>query len=290
MKSVSLSIDEYKMLAKLKLSSNVYNTEGCMKLYNYNGKLKVLKEFYIQEGFTFLGKIETLELLDKYRQILPNEFVTPEFFVSLNSKIIGYLSPYISNVNLNSILVDKSYSIEFQIKQLKRVGRLLEKLDEIRKKNNIELYINDLHESNFILDITNKKLRMIDVDSCKIEDNMSFPSKYLSPTTLISYNNKKYPINNSIYSTGYVNATKNSDLFCYIIMILNYLCGENISRTSDRRFYDYLNYLEYIGINKELISCFNRILEDEDNINPYSMLDSLTEEDIQKAKIKYRHK
>ena len=144
------------MLAKLKLSNNVYNTEGNIKLYNYNGKLKVLKEYYIQDGFTFEGKIKTLELLDKYRQILPNEFVTPEYLVKLDSKIIGCLSPYISNINLNSILVDKSYSTEFQIKQLKRVGRLLEKLDEIRKKNNIELYVNDLHESNFILDITNK--------------------------------------------------------------------------------------------------------------------------------------
>lgn len=290
MKSVSLSKDEYNRLAKLKLSNNVYNTEGNIKLYNYNGKLKALKEYYIQDGFTFEGKIKTLELLDKNRQILPNEFVTPEYLVKLDSKIIGCLSPYISNINLNSILVDRSYSTEFQIKQLKRVGRLLEKLDEIRKKNNIELYINDLHESNFILDITNKKLRMVDVDSCKIEDNMSFPSKYLSPMTLIVYNNDKYPLNDNIYSQGYVTADKNSDLFCYIIMILNYLSGENISRINERKFYEYLSYLDQIGINKELIDCFNRIIKDDENINPYLLLDTLTEEDIQKAKIKYRHK
>ena len=290
MKSISLTNMEYNRLAKLKLSNNVYNTEGNMKLYNYNGKLKVLKEYFIKDGFTFDNKLYTLELLDKNRQILPNEFVTPEYFVVLNNNVIGTLSPYISNVNLNSILVDKSYSTEFHIKQLKRVGKLLEKLDEIRKKNNIELYINDLHESNFILDITNKKLRMIDVDSCKIEDNEAFPSKYLSPSTLIRFNNKKYPINDSIYSQGYVNADKNSDLLCYMIMILNYLSGENISRVSERKFYDYLSYLESIGINKELIYYFSRILSDEDNENPYFLLDSLSEEDIKKSKIKYRHK
>ena len=290
MKSVLLNETEYNRLAKLKLSNNVYNTEGNIKLYNYKGKLKVLKEYYINDGFTFINKIDTLVLLDKNRSILPNEFVIPEYLVLLNSKIIGSLSEYINNVNLSSVLLDKSYNYEFQIRQLKRVGKLLEKLDKIRNKNSINVYINDLHESNFIIDTTNKKLRMIDVDSCKIGNNSPFPSKYLSPSTLIRFNSKKYPIVESMYSQGYVSANKNSDLFCYIIMILNYLSGENISRLSDVRFYNYLSYLESIGINKELIYYFSKILSNEENENPYYLLDSLSEEDIKKSKIKCRHK
>ena len=48
-------------------------------------------------------------------------------------------------------------------------------------------------------------------------------------------------------------------------------------------FYDYLNYLELIGINKELIDCFEKILLNCDNENPVEYLSSLTTNNITMA-------
>lgn len=67
-------------------------------------------------------------------------------------------------------------------------------------------------------------------------------------------------------------------------MILNYLYGESINNVDIVRFYDYLNYLESIGVNKELIENFGKILINKDNENPIELLDSITNEQVYKAK------
>ena len=42
-------------------------------------------------------------------------------------------------------------------------------------------------------------------------------------------------------------AVENSDLYCYIMVILNYLYGSNLNTTvAIEEFYEYMNYLEYI--------------------------------------------
>ncbi len=51
-------------------------------------------------------------------------------------------------------------------------------------------------------------------------------------------------------------------------------------------FYEYLNYLTYIGVNKELVECLRTIVNTRDNYNPADYLDSLTTENIVRAKQK----
>ena len=67
-------------------------------------------------------------------------------------------------------------------------------------------------------------------------------------------------------------------------MILNYLYGENVNNMSLVNFYLYLNYLESIGVNKELVEIFSRIVSNKKNKNPYNLLDSLTNEQVVRSK------
>lgn len=72
-------------------------------------------------------------------------------------------------------------------------------------------------------------------------------------------------------------------------MILNYLYGENINNLNLGDFYNYLTYLEKIGINKELIEIFKNIVSNKDNENPYDLLDTLTTEQVARSrKIVYK--
>lgn len=72
-------------------------------------------------------------------------------------------------------------------------------------------------------------------------------------------------------------------------MILNYLYGENINNLNLEDFYNYLTYLEKIGINKELIEIFKNIVSNKDNENPYDLLDTLTTEQVARSrKIVYK--
>lgn len=64
---------------------------------------------------------------------------------------------------------------------------------------------------------------------------------------------------------------------------------ENINNLNLEDFYNYLTYLEKIGINKELIEIFKNIVSNKDNENPYDLLDTLTTEQVARSrKIVYK--
>ena len=192
------------------------------------------------------------------------------------------------SINLSTALRSRDISNERKINYLKQIGMILEKMKLRREYTSVsEFYINDLHESNFIID-TNDKVRVIDIDSCKINDNGIFNSKYLSSKSFIKevykYEKNKEGSTNYYedtyhkYSTDITGAfvpDENTDLYCYIMVILNFLYEANICNFTLQEFYEYLEYLQTIGVDRELISYFEKITTCSDNINPYELLDSL---------------
>ncbi|MBR6690599.1 MAG: hypothetical protein IKL65_04650 [Bacilli bacterium] len=69
------------------------------------------------------------------------------------------------------------------------------------------------------------------------------------------------------------------------MIILNYLYGDKINRISLEEFYEYLNYLEFIGVNKDLITIFSKLFVTNcKNENPLNYLDSLSFEQICRSK------
>ena len=55
----------------------------------------------------------------------------------------------------------------------------------------------------------------------------------------------------------------------------------------DDEFYDFLTKMSDIGIDKELIGCFERLFDDRDNVNPCDYIDTLTPGQIKKLRIKH---
>ena len=95
----------------------------------------------------------------------------------------------------------------------------------------------------------------------------------------------KYKINEDNHSDGYIVPNSDSDLYCYSMIILNYLYGDKINRISLEEFYEYLNYLEFIGVNKDLITIFSKLFVTNcKNENPLNYLDSLSFEQICRSK------
>ena len=76
---------------------------------------------------------------------------------------------------------------------------------------------------------------------------------------------------------------ENSDLYCYSIILLNFLYGTNVNNMNLNEYYTYLTYLSDIGIDKELIDIFANLLKAKQNQNPYHLLDTLSYEQIGKA-------
>ena len=277
MQTMSISNKKFKELEQLYLAPSISHKEGEIYLIkdknNWDISYKVLKRFYDNESPLFGNKLLTLNILEN-SQIDLDELVLPEKLVINNGRLVGYTMEYIEGTNLKEIFNNIKYDRLEMIKHLKEIGIILEKirkLNSYKKVNNFHL--NDIHEANFILD-KNGHIKVIDIDSCKIGNNIPVCAKYLTPYSQIDELPDKYR-KCSDTRIGYIDPDMNSDLYCYNIMILNYLYKDNIQKLDIAEFYSYLNYLNSIGFPYELLDCFSSLYEYTDNINPMELLDMI---------------
>ena len=285
MKIISLSKKAFENLKPLELSREIMNTEAEIFEYNFRGKEKVLKKLYITDGSSFANKLYTLEMLDVNRKYLPRSFCVPDYLCAINGHVCGFTVPKIDGTNLSTILNNPNVNYKEQIYYLKKIGEVLQQLDHIRKYTDLkDIYINDLHESNFMIDNYSKELRVIDLDSCKIGANDPAPARFLTRLSLLNISNK-YKVNNDDNCYGHIIADRNSDLYCYCMIILNYLSGKSINKLSINDFYSFLNHMDIIGIDKEFIDVLYKIVNNCDNENPMNYLDAITEKQLIKTRM-----
>ena len=291
MQAISMSQNKYKQLTKMNLPKEVFNTEAIIYDFRYKGEEKVFKKLLNNMGVNLANKLYTLEMLDVNRKYLPENLCIPDYLTIVGGVVEGFTMPKIEGINFSTTLKNKNITIEEKIYYLKKIGELLHQLEQIRKYTPFnDFYLNDIHESNFIVNPYKKTITAVDLDSSRVCSKANFASRYLTPLALLNNVKDKYKIiEDNSSCLGYVEADSNTDLYCYIIMILNYLYGENINNLNLGDFYNYLTYLEKIGINKELIEIFKNIVSNKDNENPYDLLDTLTTEQVARSrKIVYK--
>ena len=299
MRQINMSRKAFEKLERMALPKEVLNTESKIYEYTFRGETKILKYFYVNKGEYFANKMYTVEMLDNYKDYLPDSFVIPDYMVAISNRTIGFTVPKVDGIPLICILSNPKMDKQDQLDYLKKVGGILNQLKGIRKYTSLkDIYINDVNESNFIVKQNNRELKVIDLDSAKIQNNRIFPAKYLQNSKLLSNQPNKYKLNlealkeqNIKYATNYPKfheglfiSSEETDNFCYTIMILNYLYGGNVARFSIEEYFTYLDYLDSIGLPKELIKQFESILTERHTDNPVGYLDELTSENIIRAR------
>ena len=292
MKVTTLSKRAFERLEPLTLSRHVINTESCILKFTDKGKPKVIKKLFNQDGPMFGNKLYTLEMLSTYSKNLPKSFIIPESLICVSGTIRGFSLPYMDGENLNTILKDDKVPLEKKKYYLSKIGEILGQMDAIRKHTDLQdLFLCDLHSSNFIVDEDNQELGVVDLDSCKIANNKPSVSFYLNDWALLNSVHGKYKVNKEQDGSGYIIADKNSDLYCYAMILLTFLYGEyNINILKVEDFYDYLNYLDYIGVNGNLLECFMNLVSNKDNSNPGQFIETITREQECRAKAKVYEK
>ena len=257
-----------------------YNRSGSIKIVNYFNKKMVLKRIDFTRCDEIINKIL---FLNRYKNLMPSNFVIPEFLVLLDNKDLYMAMDYVNGNNLDDVLKDKNINICDKKKYLSYIGNVLEEMKCIRKNYLLnDFYLGDIHEDNFI--VSNDKLYTIDLDDIKI-DSISPIASYLQVGSLFSYlHTDKYIIED--YNPYFVKykVDYNTDMYCYIMVILNFLYGDNVNNMNINDFYCYLDYLYKIGIDSSLLECFNSISSSDDNINPMNYIDSLTSNQFYRAK------
>lgn len=291
MQIINMSKTKLNSLEPLILPKNVTSTECELFKYPYYGKEKLLKKLHRTDGIIFANKLYTIEALNANKDSMPSNFILPESLVSINKKIEAFTMKYIKGINLSVILNNPDITYEEKIHYLKSIGRILEQMQNIRKYTNLNnFYLGDIHEDNFLVERDKQEIYIVNLDSCKIAGNKSFPGRYLTNSSLIKYNSTKYQTLSQTDDLADYKIDENTDIYCYIIMILNYLYDGRVDRLSLDKFYDFINYLEDIKVNIELIECFNKIVVGGNNINPCNYLDTLTPKQVAGARRLYKKK
>lgn len=284
-----MSKTKLNSLEPLILPKDVTSTECELFKYNYYGKEKLLKKLYRTNGIIFANKLYTIEALNSNKDNIPSNFIVPEVLVSINKQIEAFTMKYIKGTNLSIILNEPTITYEEKINYLKSIGNILEQMKNIRKYTELkDFYIGDIHEDNFLVDTEKQEIFVADLDSCKIADNKSFPGRYLTTTSLLRYNEIKYLLLDEPDRIADYKVTEETDIYCYIIMILNYLYDGRVDRLSIEEFYRFINYLDDIEVNKELIESFEKIVVGTPNVNPVNYLDTLSSKQIAKARKLYQ--
>lgn len=278
---MNMSKKKFESLKTLPLEDNIFNTEAKMYVFNekngWGGRWFVLKCLFNDIGTVFSNKLYTVnELIDRKNEIAIDELVMPEKLVCVDEKIVGFTLPLINSINFQTILDSPQVSNKEKVEYFKQIGIILEKIKNVRTYTSLnDFYLNNLHENNFVLNNDTGKINVVDMDSCKINGNIPFGSRYLSPMSKIGDVSKYKKVDKSICCEVF-EISENTDYYCYMVMILNYLYGGKITNLSIDEYYDYLEYLRSIGVSSELINAFYLIYEEKNNINPYECLDSLS--------------
>lgn len=271
MKTLVISKNKLESLEKYVLEKNINNTE--CKLYIWDGKVekKMLKIFYINEGVYFGNKLLTINsLYDAKKKINIPELVMPEKLVIVKNNVVGYSMPFIEGRNLLNILSDYKVPISQKIEFLRQVGKIIEKVQN-KSPYDQPFYLSDIHEANFIYDSKRNKVCAVDLDGCKIANNDPSPIKYLSTNPNMNNLTYKYIRNeNGIYKPN-----ANSELLCYILMILNTISHHQINRLNTYEFYSYIHYLRDLGFSYELLDCFNNIYTSANNTSPVELIEEI---------------
>lgn len=289
MQIINMSKTKLNSLEPLILPKDVTSTECELFKYNYYGKEKLLKKLYRTNGIIFANKLYTIEALNSNKDNIPSNFIVPEVLVSINKQIEAFTMKYIKGTNLSIILNEPTITYEEKINYLKSIGNILEQMKNIRKYTELkDFYIGDIHEDNFLVDTEKQEIFVADLDSCKIADNKSFPGRYLTTASLLRYNEIKYSLLDEPDRIADYKVTEETDIYCYIIMILNYLYDGRVDRLSIEEFYRFINYLDNIEVNKELIESFEKIVVGAPNVNPVNYLDTLSLKQIAKARKLYQ--
>lgn len=288
METVVLSKKKFESLEPLDLDKNICNTEGQIFRFSekrkWENEPKLLKKLYINEGETFGNKLATLTSLICNREELSTlDIVVPEKFVVVDKKLAGFTMSYVENDNFAVVLQDKKIPIEIKIEYFKQIGKLFEAMKSFRKYSNIsDFFLNDVHEGNFIIEKSTNQIKAVDIDSCHINENKPFPTKYLNIHNNLDVKYKPYSTEREKYY-----ASENTDLFCYSIMLLNFFYGDKFYKLSIPEFYTYLQYLEDIKFPKPLLEIFSKLYTLDDNENPYEYLDELPKDFIKAHKSVY---
>lgn len=225
------------------------------------------------------NKIFTLEMLEKYAdEGQLDEFVLSKYLVNVDGKIRGFLLPEQKNVTpLGILLKGNELSKKEKLELVRSVGGIVQKGHALQV-DGLHFFFSDLHENNFLVHNDNRKLSVVDLDGATFRPDIPLPSYYLIKNSNLGHISK-YSFN--VFGIPY--PSRDNDLLCYNMMLLNVIAEENVNLVSIEEYSHYLDYLQEIGFSEDLVDSFRRVYSEDVNENASLFLGDISEELLERA-------
>ena len=258
MQEIPLKESDIAKLKKYPLD-DIWSTESEILIYKRDkdwNNSTLIKKLYITEEKKVQRKIDTITAMHDSELREHKELVLPEEVITIGGIKSGFtIGEVVDSTNLAILLKDRRIHDRDKIKILKKVGELIQKVESGKQ----EFYFGDIQEFNFLVD-KQGEIYAIDLDSSAVNRKTPLETKYIIIDKK-THNINKYKVNKAKRSYP----SKNTDIFCYNTMVLNYLAGRNIANIEDDKYYEYIEYLQYIGIPQAMIDIYLNHYTDKDN-------------------------
>ena len=268
MQEIALKESDISKLKKYPLDG-IWSTESEILYYKKDkewNKSTLIKKLFITEEKKVQRKIDTITAIHDSELSEYKELVLPEDIIVVGGVNSGFtIQEVIDSTNLALILKNRKIHDSVKIKILKKIGELLHRVHHQSQ----EFYFGDLQEFNLLVD-KEGEIYVVDLDSSAVNRKTPLETKYIILDKK-THDVNKYKVNKA--SRSYPN--KDSDIFCYNTMVLNYLAGRQITNLSYNEYYDYIEYLKKIGIPKGMIDIYINHYTDKDNESVSDYLDKI---------------
>lgn len=275
MNAIFFTSRQLKKLQNCSLQKNIDHTESKLYIVENGEKWKykkmILKYFYNNSGEYFKNKLLTINnLIESTSTLNIKALILPQKLAVAGGQIVGYIMPFIENINLLTLLQDFKINTQKKKEYLTQVGQIIDQVHELNKFQS-ELFIGDIHEANFIVGKEDDQVYVVDSDSFKTKNNLPFAAKYLATNPNILTMTHKYPIN-----TGGIHIpNEDSDLLCYVFIILNTIARKEMQKVPVDEYYSYLDYLSSLGFGDDFIKTCGKIYTNAKNTSPLPYIEQI---------------
>lgn len=260
MKEITITKRALDRLKKYELHDSIISTESelyYLKKY-YDKPALLLKKLFTPTDRVIEDKVRVIEELCGSEELQGiKELVIPKDLVVLGGKPIGLAVDEVPNSeNLGVVFNDPNIAMSKKIKLVSKVGKIVQRTTSLEKN----FFFTDLHEFNFLVD-DKDKLFAVDLDSSAVDSEKAMASKYLAVDKKLHKVNKY-----NITPSGLAYPDRNSEIYCYNMMVLNLLSEDKAHRIKIDDYYDYLLYLELLGVGDSILEPLSRMYTEQDNI------------------------
>ena len=280
MERINLTKREFRRLKHFYIDENVANTEA--NFYYDKKSDEFLFKIYRSKNDEYLQRKEKTikDIIQSKDLINIPELILPLKEVFIDSNFRGSIIKRVKGCNTSLYLNDSFIPLKTKIDILKQIGTILKKIKNANP--NLNLAFGDVHADNFM--ISDNKVFGIDTDGMNIFDNKGRINYYLDDKSFI-HSIEKYPLDDM----GLIKASTNTDIFCFIMMILDVITNNKVYRLSLNEYKYYLDYLDRLGLDNNLLMSLASIYNESiDNISPLPYLDKLDNPKILTLKRKER--